>query len=73
MGNTSQLGIFDEDEVKHLSKPDLEKLQQHVSEQLRQATGDLVKTKPELFSKIAEVKEIVRGKSQAVLDNMPKS
>jgi hypothetical protein len=70
MGNTSQLGMFDEDEVKHLSGPDREKLQSHVSEQLQQAIGDLQKAKPEMFQ---EIRDMVRKKSKTVLDGMPKS
>ncbi len=70
MGNTSQSGIYKEEEVQHLSKQDREKLRNHVSEQLHQAIGDLQKAKPELHQ---EIKDMVREKSKTVLDGMPKS
>jgi hypothetical protein len=70
MGNTSQSGIFNEDEVKHLSRQDREKLRNHVSEQLHQAIGDLQKAKPELHQ---EIRDMVREKSKTVLGGMPKS
>lgn len=70
MGNTTQLGIFDEAEVKGLSEPDLKKLQKHVSEQLHQAIGDLRTAKPQLHQ---EIRDMVRKKSKTVLDSMPKT
>jgi hypothetical protein len=69
MGNTSKSGIYQEEEVKHLSPQDREKLRNHVSEQLHQAIGDLLKAKPELHK---EIKDKVREKSKTVLDSMPK-
>jgi hypothetical protein len=67
MGNTRgrRLGIYSDDEVKHLSDADHAKLESHVSELLQQETRDLLKTKPD--TKIQEVRDIVKDKSKHLL------
>ncbi|WP_342736296.1 hypothetical protein [Bradyrhizobium sp. B117] len=71
MGNT--VGTFNDDEVKHLSEEDREKLKQHTVEQLQtnQEIRELMKTNPKLFTGIQEVRDILKKQLAPVLQGMP--
>ena len=72
MGNG--VGTFREDEVEHLSPGDRAELKRHTLEQLQnsQEIRALISAKPELFTSIKEVNEILRKNVNPVRERMPK-
>jgi len=72
MGNG--VGTFGENEVKHLSPSDRKKLRQHTVQHLQNSKEirALMQKNPKLFTKIKEVKTILRKKVNPVRKKMPK-
>jgi hypothetical protein len=73
MGKT--VGVFRENEVKHLSRGDREKLKRQAIKQLQTSKEirSLMKSNPKPFATIPEANKILRKKLTPVLKRMPKS
>ena len=68
------VGAFNEAEVKHLSASDRKKLRQHAIKHLQSSKEirALMNSNPKLFTKIKEVRKILRKKVTPALKRMPK-
>jgi len=67
-----RMGIFDEAELKHLSRADRAKLKQHALKQISTELRALVKSDPTLFTKIPKANRILRKKLTPTLKRMSK-
>jgi hypothetical protein len=70
----SGVGAYSDSEVKHLSKSDRDKLRRHAVQHLQNSREirAIMKSNPRLFTKIKEVKEILRKKLDPERKRAPK-